>query len=230
MNETDSGARPLDELLGRTFSDPALLRQALTHASSTAEAGTDNERLEFLGDAVLGLVICEHLYRSAPEADEGELTEVKSAVVSRAALAREARRLGLQEHLILGGGIGRKALPASVLANAIEAIVGAIHLDGGLEAARRFVLDHLGNLVEACRARARAHNHKSELQEIAQKRYRSGPEYRLVESHGPEHAKRFIVAVAIAGTELGSGSGASKKEAEQEAARAALEAILREEG
>ncbi len=217
----------LREMLGYRFKDEELLRRALTHSSSTADKLGDNERFEFFGDAILDFVVCEHLFQNRPQLAEGALTEIKSAAVSRRALGKVAKRLGLRPHLILGRGIGgHRNLPESVYANVFEALIAAVYLDGGLDAAREFILRHLAEvlrLAEGCSAR---HNYKSRLQEAAQGRGQGNPEYLVLSEAGPDHAKRFEVAVRLDGEEIGRGVGANKKQAQQLAARAGLRMLM----
>lgn len=219
----------VEDRLGYRFTDRALLRRALTHASSTAAKYADNERLEFLGDAVLDMVICEALFLREPALSEGEMTEIKSGVVRRRSLAAAAQSIGLKEFLILGRGIaGRERLPASIFANVFEAIVAAIYLDGGYGVTRDFILRNLGALLDETRHGGAGANYKSILQQRIQKEYNEVPSYRVVRESGPDHAKHFEVVVHLQGDELGRGAGSSKKVAEQAAAHAALEVINEE--
>lgn len=216
--------------LGHVFADPALLRRALTHASATSDKTEDNERLEFLGDGVLDLIIREKLFRGCPEKSEGELTEIKSLVVRKASLAKAARGLGLRDFLTLGRGIGNgHSLPASVYANALEAVIAALYLDGGYAAAERFVLELMDQPLRAAIADAGATNHKSALQQFAQRDGPQSVEYAVIAEEGPDHSKQFTVAALVGGAELGRGQGLNKKDAEQNAARAALEHLTAEE-
>ena len=211
-----------------TFKDASLLRQALIHSSYVNEnpgsAAQSNERLEFLGDAVLGLVVADEVFAAFPELDEGRLTELRTHLVRRETLAKAARRLKLGEELLLGRGEeagGGKARPTN-LAHAYEAVVGAIFLDSSLTTARRFIRRSLRPEFELLRDWAFPLDAKSRLQEISQSRYQSTPVYRLVEAEGPDHARRFTVEVLIDGRALGTGTGRSKQQAEKEAARQAL--------
>jgi ribonuclease-3 len=209
--------------IGHPFREPALLAQALTHASRAASRLASNERMEFLGDAVVDLVACAYLYRSRPELLEGELTELRSAAVSRQSLAEAARNLGLQEYLSLGRGMTRRQdLPDSTLADAFEAVVGAVYLDGGFEPAESVVLRALRGMLDREESTAIQENYKSVLQERAQGRGQAAPEYRVELESGPDHRKVFHVTVHIDGEMRGWGVGASKKEAEQRAAKNAL--------
>jgi ribonuclease-3 len=183
-----------------------------------------NERLEFLGDAVLGLVVNEFLYEEFEGKEEGDLTKIKSLLVCGATLARVGDRLGLGEHLFLSrseaGTGGRKR--ESILADATEAVIGAIYLDGGLEKAREFISRTILINVEATLEEGSHRNYKSLLQETLQARYKVPPRYRVTYTTGPDHARRFTVKVTLKGTVLGVGSGTSKKQAEQRAAESAL--------
>jgi ribonuclease-3 len=226
MNDT---TRDLERRLGRRFADPALLAQALTHSSWAHEnAGTprrDNERLEFLGDALLGLFVAEQLYRDDPAASEGDLTRRKQGVVSMPALATAARRLGLGAHLLLGRGEessgGRER--DSLLADAFEAVLGAIYLDGGIRSGRAFVRRSLGWIMGASNGgEAPALDPKTKLQERWQALSRLTPFYRIVATTGPAHAREFTVEVLAGERVLATGQGRNRKRAEQEAAAAAL--------
>lgn len=209
--------------LGYAFRDRDLLRCALTHSSSTTDKSRDNERLEFFGDAILAMVVCEHLYHTHPCEREGPLTEVKSSLVRGGTLARAARAMGLRPHLILGRGIaGRKRLPDSVYANIFEALVAAIHLDGGIAAARDFIRRKLLPVMDGGDRLAEDRNYKSEFQQRRQKDGGPVPEYRVLLASGPDHDKEFVVGVFVEDRECGRGRGGSKKEAEQSAARNAL--------
>ena len=220
------------ESLGHRFEDDGLLRLALTHPSLVHDQGTaagaqNNQRLEFLGDAVLALIISAELYTRFPEAGEGALTKARAHLVNRSILAGQGRRLELGPHMLLSRGEeatgGRRR--SSTLADAFEALVGALFLDGGLEVARRFVLsqfeDALGNLG----AIPNHDNPKGDLQELLQTTSGEAPAYRLESTSGPDHDRVFISAVTHAGVDLGRGQGRTKKEAESEAARAALAAV-----
>lgn len=227
----------LESVLGYRFSDRTLLIHALTHSSRKAELSYSNERLEFLGDAVLGGAVSECLYRQFPDYAEGELTRVKSVVVSRASLARAAKEINLGTYLIVAKGVvmphgekqdGSRAerahngLPASLVSNAFEAVIGAIYLDGGWEAARGFILRHMQELIERTCKETAAHNFKSALQEFAQREMGATPEYRVVAEEGPDHVKSFAVVTVIHGREYGVGHGSTKKAAEQESAALTL--------
>src|SRR6516162_2733889 len=212
--------------LGYQFRQPDLLRAALTHASGANTRLASNERLEFLGDAVLGLVCCEELYRRYPEYQEGEMTKVKSVVVSRRTCARFSRELNLGEFLFLGKGMhGVTTVPASLLADVYESLVAAIYLDGGLDAARTFILRHLTAEIEAVADEAHSGNYKSVLQQVAQREYNATPQYVLLDEKGPDHSKCFKIAALIGRHTHAGAWGRNKKEAEQRAAMNALAQI-----
>lgn len=227
MNSRDRIER-VEALLGHVFGDRALAIAALTHPSHATEtAGAESyERLEFLGDSVLGFIVADELFRHYTESPEGVLTRRKIAVVSGERLAAVAAEAGLEELLLFGKGEARAGTRGrtSVLENALEALVGAVYLDAGLEAARGVVLRLLGHVL-SLEDIAAEDDAKSTLQEITQARGDGLPQYVVTESSGPAHAPRFTVEVRLAGHVLGTGSGRSKKEAEKAAARAALEAV-----
>ena len=221
---------PLQRAIGYRFHDRGLLEHAMTHTSRANEdisgGVRDNESMEFLGDALLGFVVADALFREFPEFDEGEKSKTKAALVSTATLARQAERLNLGEHLLLGrgeektGGRRKQAL----LADGYEALIAAIYLDGGVEQARAFIVREFTPLLADVRARGVSNgDYKSALQEQLQSRDLPLPEYRLVGTVGPDHRKLFQVEVIVRGETLAEGTGSSKKEAEQEAARLALE-------
>jgi ribonuclease-3 len=228
-----SHARPAIELaesLGIVFKDPAKLEQALYHRSYLNEAPEDvesNERLEFLGDAVLGLVVCEQLYRLFPEYQEGDLTKVKSAVVSRRTCARISKLLNLGDFLFLGKGMHLEtAMPSNLLADVFESLVAAIYLDGGLEAVQPFILKYIGPEIEEVAEGAHAGNYKSHLQQVAQREFNETPQYLLLDEKGPDHSKCFKVAAFIdKQPTFPAAWGRNKKEAEQKAAMNALARI-----
>ena len=211
------------ERIGYVFKDPALLRAALTHSSSAAARQESNERMEFLGDAVLGLVICQALYEQLPNAMEGELTKIKSAVVSRRLCAQVADTLKLADCLILGQGIDNgEHLPRSLAAAVLESVVGAIFLDGGLDPVRDFILRNMGEVVRQAVESEHQFNYKSHLQQYAQRVLNATPQYELLDEKGPDHAKCFEIAVVIGGRQFASAWGPNKKQAEQKAAYTAL--------
>jgi len=211
------------ETLGYQFEEPSWLEKALTHSSNRTDLGMSNERLEFLGDAILGMVVSEHLFSTYPDHTEGELTAIKSIVVSQRTLARHSRALELDKFLSVGRGMSRgRRLPNSVVANVFEAIVAAIHLDRGLDAAQEFVLRILGDEIEEAERTKHEKNFKSLLQQLAQRELGCTPTYRVIEESGPDHAKSFRVVSVINNVEYGTGWGRNKKEAEQQCARESL--------
>jgi len=227
-SEPGDAVEELQRRLGVKFNNPELLRQALTHKSYIHEKsgkGEDsNGRMEFLGDSVLGLVVNEFLYQQFPSAEEGELTKMKSLLVSKAVLARRARAMHIGHYLFLAeaeiecGGRER----TSIVADGLEAVIGAVYLDKGPVVARKFLYDNLlcdaGKIIRD----SKHTNYKSILQEYVQGEYRIHPSYRVLSEQGPEHEKFFTVEVAVNRRVLGRGTGKNKKEAEQAAAREAL--------
>ncbi len=210
-------------LLGHRFADTELLEQAVTHASVADSRLASNERLEFLGDAVLGLVVCEYLYERFDSLLEGELTKIKSSVVSRRCCAEIAQELGLDELLRLGKGLAeRDSLPKSVLAAVYESLIGALLVDGGLVAAKRFILKGMKPMIKQAAGSGHQHNFKSVLQQSAQEVLDLQPQYLVLDEKGPDHAKCFEVGVEIGARRFKSCWGASKKQAEQQAALEAL--------
>lgn len=219
--------RDCEAQVGYRFKEPQLLSQALTHSSIKTEDNPSNERLEFLGDSVLGLVMTEFLYNYFHDHDEGELTQIKSVVVSTTVLAQESDRLMLSSFYNVGKGVTRrKHLPVSLQANVFEAVVAAIYKDGGLEAARRFILRNLFHHVLAVAEDEHQKNYKSLLQQWAQKELNVTPTYRVLSEKGPDHLKHFEVVAMVGREAHGSGVGRSKKEAEQVAARETLKVLL----
>lgn len=222
----------LQARVGYRFHDRGLLEQALTHRSRAVEDVSggvdDNESMEFLGDAVLGLVVADILFRQFPGHNEGQKSQIKAAVVSTHSLARHAEQLGLGAHLLLGRGeekTGGRLKPA-LLADTYEALIAAIYLDGGLAPAAAFLGREFQDAIrEAERADVRGSDFKSALQERLQSSGKALPEYRMAAQDGPDHRKTFHVDVALAGEVAARGTGKSKKEAEQDAARQALERL-----
>jgi ribonuclease-3 len=218
----------LQARIGYRFRDRGLLEHALTHKSRAAEDATggvaDNESLEFLGDAVLGLVVADTLFHQYPTYNEGQKSKVKAAVVSTQALARQAEEIRLGDHLILGRGEEKTGgrFKQALLADAYEALIAAIYLDGGLDAAAAFLRRELKAAIDAGSAQTFAPDYKSTLQERLQALGHPLPEYRVSGEAGPDHRKIFSVEVVVSGRVLGAASGRAKKEAEQEAARLAL--------
>jgi ribonuclease-3 len=213
------------------FRDRGLLEHALTHKSRAAEdisgGVADNESLEFLGDAVLGLVVADALFRQYPTYTEGQKSKIKAAVVSTQSLARHAEQMRLGDHLILGRGEEKTGgrFKQALLADAYEALIAAIYLDGGLEAAEAFLRRELREAIDAGSAQTYARDYKSALQERLQALGRGLPEYRIAGEAGPDHRKLFSIEVVCQGEVLGAATGKAKKEAEQEAARLALEKL-----
>lgn len=212
-----------------SYEDEKLLGMALVHPSYAQEHNThnNNQRLEFLGDAVLDFVVAEYLYKNYPDKAEGDLTQIRARVVCEKALVDIARKINLGQYILLGRGEemsgGRQR--DSILADTIEAIIGAIYLDQGLAEARSFILKHLEEIMRAT-AGGDYQDHKSRLQEIVQARSRDNVYYRIIEENGPAHAKIFVAGVYYNDELLATGQGKSKKEAEQNAA----EKVLREPG
>ena len=219
--------KELEAKLGYTFQNRQLLEHALTHSSYAnehREGLTSNERLEFLGDSVLGMVVADHLYRAHPDMPEGELTRTRAALVCEGSLYEVAKRLGLGGYLRLGKGEdagGGRSRP-SILADAVESVLAAVYLDGGIDQARRLIrVLILDREVE----KAVDRDYKTALQELVQRESGQVLAYRAVGERGPDHAKIFIMEVELNGKSVGVGEGRTKKEAEQMAARAALEGL-----
>lgn len=228
MGGTTDAAQRLAARLGVELSDPALLRQALSHRSWCAEQGgaPSNERLEFLGDAVLGLVVAGYCYRKYPEMPEGELAKVRAAVVNARVLAEVAEQLELGTVLLLGKGeegSGGRTKP-SILADAVEAVIGAIYLDAGWDAAQDMVLGLLADRIGHAADEPEGFDSKGLLQELTVHRGEGVPRYSVVGT-GPDHDRQFEAAVVVGGSVRGTGTGSTKKDAEQEAAREALAAL-----
>jgi ribonuclease-3 len=213
----------LEARIGYTFRNPALLELALRHASLADARVNSNERLEFLGDAALGLVVCELIYQKFPHLLEGEMTKIKSTVVSRQTCAEMGRDLGLVEFLLIGKGMKTHAvLPHSLSAAALEALIAALYLDGGLEAVRSFLHPRVEPLIEKAADSGHQENFKSILQQFAQQDMSRTPTYVVLQQQGPDHAKHFQVCVAIGERRFAPAWGPSKKQAEQAAALLAL--------
>lgn len=235
LKDTAIHSQPLDNLnklerkVGHKFRNRLLLQTALVHASYLNESGgdvkEDNERLEFIGDAVLEFIVSEYFYKKYPGESEGALTVRRSSVVGRRQCAVMARRLRLEDFVLVGKGERSQAsgMKQSILANAFEAVIAALYLDGGMRAARRFVLNMLSE--SSPEGTIADENHKARLQVLCQKEGKGLPSYRVVSSEGPEHAKTFEVEVFVKGVPLGRGKGATKKAAEQKAAQKALEKL-----
>jgi ribonuclease-3 len=216
------------EQIEHRFADPELLARAMAHRSWVAESpgSSSNERLEFLGDAVLGLVVTDHIYRAYPSLPEGELAKVRASVVSAAALAEVAEELRLGEFVLLGKGedlSGGREKP-SILADALEAVIGAVYLDGGWDAASALIFGLLGGRIADAASGPGGQDYKTRLQELAARLADGGPDYE-VQDEGPDHAKRFHASVRVGTQVFHGGEGRSKKQAEQAAARLAWEAL-----
>jgi ribonuclease III len=215
-----------EKILGHTFNSRDLLKESLTHASIADNRLDSNERMEFLGDAVLDLIICEALYRKFPSYQEGDLTKIKSAVVSRRTCAEVANETGLTDLLITGKGISsRSMMPSSLAAAVYESIVAALYLDGGFDVVKQYVLRTMGPKVEEIASNTHQQNYKAVLQQHAQKILGATPMYELLDEKGPDHSKCFEVCVAIDGRRFTSAWGPNKKMAEQKAALLALEEL-----
>jgi len=210
--------------IGYVFRDPTLLVAALTHASGAQHRLASNERLEFLGDAILGFWVCERLYRMFPDSLEGDLTRIKSVVVSRETCSRISEQLELIDFLIVGKGLATpsRAVPTSVLSDLFESLVAAIYLDGGVDAVRPLVERMLVPEIEKVASGEMGSNHKSLLQQWAQRDYGTTPTYEVLEEVGPDHSKSFHVSAQIGGRRYAPAWGRNKKEAEQRAASNAL--------
>ncbi len=230
-SESDSGPgsselEACEAILGYRFRDRELLKCCLTHASAARTRIESNERLEFLGDSVLGTVVCEMLYERYPEASEGELTRIKSIVVSRSTCAAIARELDLEQFMVVGRGVSSTArTPSSILAALLEALIGGIYRDGGFEAAKTVIRAKVTTFIDQAAQSETGVNFKSLLQHLTQKNHGQTPFYSVLDEKGPDHAKCFLISAVIQGKEYPAAWGASKKSAEQRAAHNALAAI-----
>jgi ribonuclease-3 len=215
-----------EKILEHTFNNPDLLKESLTHASIADNRLNSNERMEFLGDAVLDLIVCTELYEQFPNLLEGDLTKIKSAVVSRRTCAEVSKETGLIDLLIIGKGIsGREQMPSSLAAAVYESIVAAIYLDGGYDVVKEYVLRTMRPKIQDISANLSQQNYKAVLQQHAQKLLGGTPMYELLDEKGPDHSKCFEVCVAIDGRRFTSAWGPNKKMAEQKAALLALEEL-----
>jgi ribonuclease-3 len=222
-HELDELRAAAERALGYSFKDPALLRLALTHASIAEQRALSNERMEFLGDSVLGLIASERIYQRYPALLEGEMTKIKSSAVSRQTCAMIARSLGLDELLVTGKGMqGSAAMPQSLAAAALESVIAAIYLDGGYAAAEKFVGPLVDPIIERAASSGHQENFKSVLQQHSQQTNQDTPVYRILDEKGPDHAKCFKVGVEIGARKFAPSWGQSKKQAEQAAALNAL--------
>lgn len=221
----------VQKIIGVKFKDKNLLDRSLVHRSYVNETSTvkikDNERLEYLGDSVLGLIVNEYLFKRFEEYPEGDLAKIKSAVVSEPTLAKVAREIKLGGYLLMGKGEelsgGRDR--SSILANSFEALIGAVYLDQGLKACRNFILSFLKNDIERIDRMTYLRDPKTTLQEYVQKKYKERPVYEVVEEKGPDHKKEFLVRLVINGVEVSKGTGSSKRKAEMIAAEQILKKI-----
>lgn len=220
--------KELEKLIGYTFKDPGLLFLAFTHSSYVNEnqhiTQVSNERLEFLGDAVLGLIIADYLYKDLPTNSEGDLSHLRSRLIESASCAKYIEKLKLEHYLLMGKGEKKNFLSqpnASISADLFEALIGAIYLDGGVKSARAFIFSHFNEEIEEI-IRHPIQNWKAELQDYTQKKYQKIPVYKVTEEEGPDHNKTFQISAFIDDMILGSGYGSSKKSAQQAAASDAL--------
>ena len=222
--------KDLEVAIGYRFNNISLLQNALAHSSYANERWHDslksNERLEFLGDSILGMVTAEYLYRNFPNRPEGDLTRMRADMVCERSLAVAAEKIGLGKHLLLGNGeeIGGGRQRDSILADAVESVIAACFLDGGMEAARQFINTFV--LTEIPTQKLRNTDHKTALQELVQQKKNQTLTYALVGESGPDHDKQFVVEVSLNGKVVGKGIGSSKKRAEQDAAKSAVEALF----
>jgi len=226
--EENREMKTLEEKLGYTFRDISLLENALTHSSCANESRgklQSNERLEFLGDSILGMVVAEHLYRNHPDLPEGELTRTRAALVCEESLVEVAQALGLGAYLKLGKGeeAGGGRNRPSIRADAVEAVLAAVYLDGGIGSARKIIQQYI--LSKELSGLSSARDYKTALQELVQRESGQVLKYRLVGESGPDHDKRFYVEVELNGVSVGRGEGHSKKEAEQMSAKAAIQKL-----
>lgn len=228
MENTAAALSALAQRLDHQFSDPTLLEQAMAHRSWCAENGgqPSNERLEFLGDAVLGLCVTDHIYRSYPDFSEGELAKIRAAIVNATVLAEVAVTFDVGPTLLLGNGEDQSGgrTKQSILCDSFEAIIGAIYLDGGWNDAHRFVLSALGDRIAVAASNPGLQDYKTRLQEASARLFAAAPVYEVDDS-GPDHRKSFSAGVFIAGERRGDGIGRSKKQAEQQAARDAWDRL-----
>ncbi len=229
--EDQNGRGDLEKKIGYSFNDSDLLREALTHKShaneNSVQSAVYNERLEFLGDAVLGLVVSRRIFNSFPSLPEGEMTRIRAEVVSEKGLAAVSRHLSLGDYLLLGRGEEKSGgrQKESIIADALEAVLGAIFCDGGLEAVAPVIERHFDRAIELSARRTVGVDHKTRLQEYLQARYGCTPDYVPTRTEGPDHQRIYTVEVHFAGESIGCGQGRTKKAAEQEAASQALAAL-----
>ena len=222
VSSRDQVIAECEQKLGYKFRDRETLSRALTHSSCASTRLDCNERMEFLGDAVLGMVVCEHLYHKHPEHREGQLTQQKSRLVSRAVCTEVGIRIGLRESIFVGKGL--QAIPDSLIAGAVESVIAAVYLDGGMQAVTQFIERIFAKELQSS-DEAEAENYKSLLQEETQRDGTTVPKYVILEERGPDHAREFNVAVQLDDRQFESAWGRSKKEAEQQAAMYALRSL-----
>ncbi len=226
--KTDLG--DCQDRIGYRFKNSQLLVDALRHASGVSHRLASNERMEFLGDAILGFVVCDRLYTLYPDYLEGELTRIKSVVVSRETCARISEKIGLHKFLFLGKGMAADPeIPRSVIAAALESLIAAIYLDGGIEPARDFILEHVETEIQQTASGEAGGNYKSQLQQFAQREHGMTPVYQLLDEKGPDHSKCFKISAQVADTRYPAAWGKSKKESEQRAAHNAINQIAGED-
>ncbi len=220
-------AAECEHVLGYRFQSLRNLEQGLTHSSIARTRLDSNERMEFLGDAIMGAVVCEHLYLTYPDLEEGEMTRIKSAVVSRHTCAKIAQHLMLGRYILLGKGLARRDhIPGSILAGVFESVIAAIFVDGGFDAAKTFLISALSEEVTRTAKSAHAENYKSMLQQMAQKLLGHTPVYRTIDEKGPDHSKCFQIMASVGQRKFPGAWGPSKKEAEQNAAKSAIKELL----
>jgi ribonuclease III len=221
--------KKIESVLGYTFNDKKLLEKALSHRSSVTD-GLANERLEFLGDAILGLVVSEFLFKEFPDYNEGNMTKIKAALVNEAMLSKVAYNFNLGQFVFLSPEEEKSGgrLKPSIIADAMEAVIGAIYLDGGLEPTEKVIAKLLLNNFKDLIKDEAMFNYKGDLLERMQGSGKGIPRYEVIEEIGPDHIKVFVISVSVNGVRLGTGQGTSKKEAEQRAAKKALEALNNE--
>jgi ribonuclease III len=230
FGKEEPALQEIESVLGYSFKDKRLLEKALSHRSSVSD-GLANERLEYLGDAVLGLVVSDFLFRKFPDHNEGNLTKIKAALVNEAMLSKVAYSFRLGQYVFLSPEEEKSGgrLKPSIIADAMEAVLGAVYLDGGLESAgkviSRFLLDDFESLIKD----EAMLNYKGDLLERMQGAGHGVPKYEVIEEIGPDHIKVFVISVSVDGARLGTGQGTSKKEAEQRAAKMALETLAEED-
>ena len=219
----DCSLEDCQQQIGYQFKNIEYLESALKHASGVSHRLASNERMEFLGDAILGFIVCEKLYSKYPEYLEGELTKVKSVVVSRDTCAKVSEKIGLHQYLVLGKGMAADPeIPKSVVAAALESLIAAIYLDGGIDPAREFILRFCETEIEQTVSGESGENFKSQLQQFAQREHGITPGYHLLDEKGPDHSKCFKVAATVAEQRFPPAWGRSKKESEQRAAHNAI--------